>query len=153
MAHILGTTLAVLRHAEATLGPLRHRDPRPGQEDPDLDEDLRLRRSRSASTYLDGVHGRVESSEAAVEGTKDGDDGISDLLALVEGLMQQRRTLCKGLHLPVESMLTCGGREEGSGVSWMWDWRSSSASGDLVEKETRWMVENPTVGTTRNGYP
>jgi hypothetical protein len=80
------------------------------------------RQSRSASTYLDGAHGGVESREAIVKGAKDGDDDIGDLLALVDGLTQQRRALCEGLHLPihqaagwidpppVESMFTCGGR-------------------------------------------
>jgi hypothetical protein len=81
---------------------------------------------RRARTYLDGAHGGVEGREAAVEGAEDGDDGVGDLLALVEGVTQQRGARREGLHLsprwfnppPVESMLTtCGGRGEGSGLA------------------------------------
>lgn len=101
---------------EASLRPLHHQEPRPGQEDPDLVGDLRLCRSCSGSTYLDGAYGGVKSREAVDEGAKDGDDGIGDLLALVKGLTQQRHALCEGHQAPgwfnpppVESMFTCGG--------------------------------------------
>jgi hypothetical protein len=83
---------------------------------PDLVGDLRLCRSCSGSTYLDGAYGGVKSREAVDEGAKDGDDGIGDLLALVKGLTQQRHALCEGHQAPgwfnpppVESMFTCGG--------------------------------------------
>jgi hypothetical protein len=106
---------------------------------------------REASAYLDGAHGGVESGEAAVEGAEGGDDGIGDLLALVEGLAQQRGALREGLHLsprwfgppPVELMLTtCGGRGEGRGAGWIW---GSCASGDfwLSKRQGGWRRTPP----------
>jgi hypothetical protein len=115
---------------------------------------------REASAYLDGAHGGVESGEAAVEGAEGGDDGIGDLLALVEGLAQQRGALREGLHLsprwfgppPVELMLTtCGGRGEGSGL----DLGQLCFRRFLVEQETGWMEEDPAVAAvarTESGW-
>jgi hypothetical protein len=108
---------------------------------------------RRARTYLDGAHGGVEGREAAVEGAEDGDDGVGDLLALVEGVTQQRGARREGLHLsprwfnppPVESMLTtCGGREEGRGAGWL-DLGQLRFRRFSVEQETGWMEEDPAV--------
>jgi hypothetical protein len=49
--------------------------------------------------HLDGAHGGVERGEAAVEGAEYGDDGVGDLLALLQRLPQQRRALRQALHL------------------------------------------------------
>lgn len=62
--------------------------------------------------HLDGAHGGVERGEAAVEGAEDGDDGVRDLLALLQRLPQQRGALREALHLPRPLLGTPDGFEE-----------------------------------------
>jgi hypothetical protein len=42
-------------------------------------------------------------------------------------------------------------RRKGRGAGWIWDWRSSSGSGDLVEQETGWMEEEDPTTRRRGG--
>jgi hypothetical protein len=104
---------------------------------------------RRARTYLDGAHGGVEGREAAVEGAEDGDDGVGDLLALVEGVTQQRGARVS-IYLPVGSILLWLSRcllpaaEEGRGAGWL-DLGQLRFRRFSVEQETGWMEEDPAV--------